>query len=536
MTRLLGSIGACVAVVCVLLAAQEPRDQRPAPVTGRGVVSGVVVTDDGVQPVRHAHVRLSGAEVGIGRVIITDETGTFLFSELPAGRFKLSLSKPAYLTVEYGAKRPQGPGVSLVLAAGQALAGLQLKLQKGGVITGRIIDETGEPASRVPVMVQRYTMLSGEKRLTDVVRIGDDDPMTDDRGSFRLFGLVPGEYVIGAGGIPPVYYPGTPIVSNAVTITLALGEERAGIDFALQLVQSAKVEGVVVGLDGAPVPAASLTLVGREGPPTMSGLGPSDVEGRFSLAGIAPGEYSLVARTPKIWAAEHISVNGFDVTGVVLRAAPGMSVSGRLQFDVSQLTGDPLAWHVGLAPILRTTGVTVSPSPASIAANGTFSIADVKPGSYRFFAVPAVPGPPDRRWSLKSVVANGRDIVDLPIEVQPGGDLRDVVVTITDRIAELSGSLVTADASQATADFYIVVFPVNRAFWLKDSRRIVSVRPGNDGRFTVGGLPAGEYYVAALTDVEPGEWFDSTFLAALPTSTRVVLAEGEKKTLDLRIK
>ena len=51
------------------------------------------------------------------------------------------------------------------------------------------------------------------------------------------------------------------------------------------------------------------------------------------------------------------------------------------------------------------------------------------------------------------------------------------------------------------------------------------------------GLRAGEYLNAALTDVEPGEWYDPKFLEGLvATSAKVVVRDGVKTVQDLMIK
>ena len=100
---------------------------------------------------------------------------------------------------------------------------------------------------------------------------------------------------------------------------------------------------------------------------------------------------------------------------------------------------------------------------------------------------------------------------------------------------ELTGTL-TDGQNQPATDYSVIVDSVEPQYWTPQSRRIVSVRPGTDGRFTARNLPAGDYLVAAVTDVEPGEWFDPEFLQQLrAASVRVTLSEGDKKTQDLRI-
>jgi hypothetical protein len=63
------------------------------------------------------------------------------------------------------------------------------------------------------------------------------------------------------------------------------------------------------------------------------------------------------------------------------------------------------------------------------------------------------------------------------------------------------------------------------------------VRPDADGRFIVRDLPAGDYLISALTDVEEGQWNDQAFLAELASHApiTITLGEGEKKVQDIRV-
>ena len=113
--------------------------------------------------------------------------------------------------------------------------------------------------------------------------------------------------------------------------------------------------------------------------------------------------------------------------------------------------------------------------------------------------------------------------------------MRDFVITFTDRPAELSGSMMDGDGRPAP-EYFIVVFAADKAYWAPQSRRIQAKRPGTDGRFVFSNLPPGDYLVGAVTDVEPGEWYDPSFLAQLaPTAIKVAIGEGEKKRQDIRL-
>jgi hypothetical protein len=81
-----------------------------------------------------------------------------------------------------------------------------------------------------------------------------------------------------------------------------------------------------------------------------------------------------------------------------------------------------------------------------------------------------------------------------------------------------------------------VLFPTSSSFWFPQARRIQSVRPSTDGAFTFRNLPAGEYYLAAAEDIEPGAWFDPAFLQQLvPSSMKIAIDEGEHKAQDIRL-
>jgi hypothetical protein len=73
--------------------------------------------------------------------------------------------------------------------------------------------------------------------------------------------------------------------------------------------------------------------------------------------------------------------------------------------------------------------------------------------------------------------------------------------------------------------------------WREDSRTVRAVRPDQRGEFSIKGLPAGKYLIAAADSVQDGQWYDPEFLADLrPRAQRLSLAEAESKRIDLTIK
>ncbi len=362
----------------------------------------------------------------------------------------------------------------------------------------------------------------------------------------------------------PVFYPGTSVVSDASKITLATGEERAGADFVLSPTRAATVAGIVTSPDG--VVSNVEVMITPEG---MSGTidrltGPQrpGPDGRFTFANVPPGSYRISALTsfrpppvgraagpapatptvpsgPPLWAATTVAVNGQNIEGVSLTLQPGMKFAGRIVFDSTTATppADLKALRIDLRPFDATpspVGIGPRTTPGATAAaraDGSFEAGNVFPGAYR----PAVVFPSAPGWWLRSVLVNGQDVLDSGLEFRPGVDVTGAVVTLTDRHSELTGTLQTPAGSPAP-DYFVIAFPANRAWWRPEARRIQTTRPASDGRFVLRDLPAGDYLLAALLDVEPADLGDPGFLEqAVPGAVKVTVADGERRTQNLQM-
>ena len=167
-------------------------------------------------------------------------------------------------------------------------------------------------------------------------------------------------------------------------------------------------------------------------------------------------------------------------------------------------------------------------------AAGASGFAGIPPGTYALASTPpAATG--TARWVLKSAMLNGRDLADVPLDVKAGGEVVDgLVITFTDRAAEIAGQLVDSGGRPVTR-YSIVVFAVDRSYWRPNARRVRATQPATDGSFVVSGLPPGDYAIAAAEDVEAADLADPAFLSQfLASSVKLTLGEGEKKRQDLR--
>ena len=340
----------------------------------------------------------------------------------------------------------------------------------------------------------------------------------------------------------PVFYPGSVDLAGASSIALKLGEERTGVDIRLQLVPTSRLEGTVMGLDGQP--AAGVQVVATIVTEAFSldlfragslGTQQTDRQGRFAYSALGPGRYVVAARSaaaPAAWAATDVTMSGSDQS-VAMTLQPSMSLTGRVTFDGTQLKPPSPLTTVRLTLAALDGGpVAVGVAPTYAAADGSFTFTGVVPGTYRLAAtVPAA----SSGWALRSALVDGAESLDRGFEVRPGRNLEGVTVAFTDRPTELTGTL-QPPAGTLASDYFIIVFPADRSAWGPGSRRTMMARPTNTGGYSVRNLPPGDYFLAAVADVELNAWFDPAFLEPLvPAALRFTLTESEKKTQDLRV-
>jgi hypothetical protein len=564
----------------------------PAPSLPGGSIAGTVVLDG--QPssrVRRAVVTLNLEGGGDGRTTLTTDDGSFEFGALPPGRYLLAATKAGYLRANYGATRPGRPGTAIALAE-RARVTVTVPMTRGGVITGTVQDLHADPASGVEVQIVRVRGAGSARRIDH-----ETTTMTDDRGVYRAYELPPGEYLVAAqprlrhsrdarvletslndvawaeqarrgsvGTRPPaqavwlapVYYPGTADAGSAQLVSVTAGAERTGIDIGLRLQPTARVQGTVSNPDGSPAQDAAIYLVPADQSHALGHGGYLEAHGpEFTFSNVTPGTFVLTARSgyegpflevfelqrsaepvappaprPAMWASATIAVNPGPATPIALTLQPGSTIDGRVAWADGGEGKTPLPpMSIRIDPIAGDQRLSFY-STAEIQPDGTFSLAGVIPGRYQIRIAPTKVA---AFWSVQSISTGNRDVTDLPLEILPGIPPSTVVIALTSQPTDLEGTITTPDG-RAAPDYHVVAFPVDRRYWIPDSRRIRAVRPATDGRFAFEDLPPADYYLAALTDVEPREWFDPAFLDRLiPLALRVRVAEGVANVQDIKI-
>src|SRR5688500_7519390 len=165
-----------------------PRDNPDTP-TGTAGIRGRIIAADTGAPIRRAQININSRDAQFNRSVTTDSEGRYELTALPAGRYRLFVNRAGFVPLEYGQARPFEAGKPLDIAAGQVLEKIDFSLPRGSAITGRITDEFGDPIADVQVQALRYQYVNGERQLVDA---GARTSQTDDLGSYRIFGLMPG--------------------------------------------------------------------------------------------------------------------------------------------------------------------------------------------------------------------------------------------------------------------------------------------------------------------------------------------------------
>jgi hypothetical protein len=562
---------------------------RPRPVADplTASIQGRVTTLDSGAPIRRAEVRAIATN-GFSRLTTTDGDGRFDLRDMPAGQFRLTISRSGFVTLSYGQRRPFEAHIPIDLKQGQRFTA-NVALPRGGAIAGRVYDEGGEPLAGVRVQALRSRSVDGRRRVEPA---GPVD-LTDDTGAFRLYGLPPADYYVTASApsrqiaVPPgaqlerdvrsmgvqatltTFYPGTVSLEEAQRVRLDVGGE-ARADIQITEARAATIFGAVLTSSGEPAADATVSLRSDvvslgvsaqiSGPPPLMITGHTASDGTFMLPNVPPGSYTLQAVVQRFgpgaifrttaggtqvvepgtravlanfdappmpeMAFMPLVVTGGDVSGLTLAANAGGSLEGSYVADVG---------------VTRTLPGGLELTPRWVSGSDML-MRMVTGNTFRLFGLNGtgfltVNGVPDG-WAVKSIISDGEDVIDRPL-IFSGGRAYDVRIVLTDRVTTVAGT-VSGDAPGRAGDranHNVVIFAEDPAKWAVGSRYVRTVRTDGQGAFRISGLPPGERYLAVAVDfLEDGEATDPDFLEQLRTrAARFSLAETERRSLDLRL-
>jgi 5-hydroxyisourate hydrolase-like protein (transthyretin family) len=535
------------------LQAQVPSGSSasPTPKAETCVISGMVVRREDSAPLKGAVVQLVNAEDQDRAHTIAAKSkadGRFELKNVPAGKYRLTVSRNGYFRSEYGQKKPSDPGATFSLVPGQRMSDLLFKMGRAGVIAGHVFDEDGEPMPSLVIMALRTVYEKGRKELRP-----ETDSQSNDLGEFRLYGLAPGRYYIsaqdqnwthvvgerefageeksaGEKGYTQMYYPGTTDPGKAAVIVVKEGEEIPAIDFLMKEVSVYRIRGRVVNQVSKGTRQGMIQILPRNQRNYWMSYGLQNIvkpDGSFEIAEVVPGEYTAIAQffdDGKIHTAEQdVDVTAADIEGLTLTIGPGVTISGRIIWD-----GQPSLSREEFTVYLRSESVEFwSGGSSRVDENNQFTLKEVADGVFKVNLSGL-----SKDCYIKEVRYGESTLPDTELRVGKGtsGSLE---ITISSRGARVEGSVLTEESLPA-AGVWVVAIPEEskRQF----ERLYKSDRTDQNGHFSLRGLVPGKYKLFSWSSVEEGAWQDADFLKEFEGKGETVdVQDGDVKQAELQL-
>jgi protocatechuate 3,4-dioxygenase beta subunit len=493
-----------------------------------------------------------------GKWAFTDASGKFSIAGIPPGRYSLVLDREGYVEQSYGQDKDSDTGALLSLAAGQRMEDLIFRLQKTAVITGRVLDEDGQPLVRASVEILQRHKVNGENQFFDS---GSEN--TDDQGIYRIFGLAPGRYFVRVrpqenrstfvssdddgddGGIGPpqkieypvTYYPGTPDSARASAIDVRPGDEIPRIDFFIAPREAIKryvVRGHVTNALGGDTQATMMVALMpqslEDAPSSRLFTRPNEKTGNFEIPNVPPGRYAVIAQafggTRPRSVAQEIQVANSDVDSVSLILTRGVDVAGRIVFE-GQAAAATSQVTVAIEP-LHMEFTFLGASQATPKPDGSFTLSEIGDGTYSVQVYSKC-----SECYLKSATANGVDLLAQGLTVAAGGTTNAMDLVYSSNTGKAAGTVTGADDLPVPGAYVMLV---NETTLREDKGRSWHTATTDQyGNFEVTGVPPGNYKALAWRKSDPDADSDPDSLGPfLEHAESVDVSVGSTARLSLK--
>jgi protocatechuate 3,4-dioxygenase beta subunit len=553
------SLALLLITVALFTDAQQTRDPQQAKEIKSASVSGTVVDSADRVPIRGVDIFLQGTP-GEGKAVSEIERhstrsagdGAFSFEDLPAGRYSIHFRKPGYAGMRTNTSKRPSREIAVTLAADQKLTDLKLELVASAVIVGRVVDEEGSPLEGLQVEPRQWRFENGKRRLSQ----GGPRFMgtTNDRGEYRLYGLLPGRYYLqvspmwwsgeSAGGrLVKTFYTNSRNVDNATPVVLGPGDEVRA-DIILAHVPGVRVRGTLTGaLSGLEKGEFIIELKGEDNSRGTGMLVKPD--GSFEQKSVTPGTYDLVVSTyefgqntgPKEVTRTRIEVPPGGLDNVKIPISSAVTGKGEIQGVLSAAEKDfrPGGFFVHLElsdPPMDDEYIFIGGGGhASAKADGTFKMGAPAPGSYYLRAFERGSGTSRGNWIIDSIEFNGRDFTNKPLTL-PSNATGTLRITMSSKSATLEGT-VTDNKGKPEPQSQIMLMPSD------DNKRpdlYHTAQSDQNGRFKIRGIVPGSYNVIALSDLDSDAAADPNFVKTIGSrGTSVRLEAGTPQTIALKV-
>jgi len=499
--------------------------------TSLSSVDGQVVDAATNAPVRKAQLTLSLKNKPDAWTATSDGEGRFRFSNIAPGEYRLAAQARGYLILSGSNAPPRlRSNHVLSLAAGVNLDGILVRLRRSAAVSGRIVDPDGDPVEKAKAQLWRISYRHGRRRL---LMEDKGSASTDERGVYRISGVVPGRYYLSAHSWEHPdwfpndaryirsYYPGTLDLAAASPIELASGAELEDINLKLHEVETVQVSGQVMSLAEAyvilhPASIADINVTTTSIPP----------DGRFRFDRILPGAYNVRVITranPSEWTYRPLSVAPAGEQSLTITPNPLLSITGQIRVDGGGGTMDFSKVRIWLTPLFPSTTLEHS---KDVSRDGRFQIANLPGGGYRVWCT-GIPA----NFYLKTVRAGGRDWSGRMLDLTSGAPAQ-LEVLLDPMAATAAGTVFLPGSDQPAQEVTVVLIPQDRER-SDDPFAYPKAITEKSGKFAIGNIPPGDYKAIAL---EEAEEVDPDFLRPLEAkAVAVTLAENGQAGIKLTL-
>ncbi len=445
-----------LAMLAQAVAGQGAPPAQPDAQGPKGSIRGTVVNEVTGAPVKKAEVALSKTDgPGPQSSAVTDASGGYSFSDLPAGRYRLRAEHADYRGS--AAERAGHFGVDVILQPGDDKTGVAIALTPSAAVHGKVMDEDGDPVRGCTVELMRYEWRGNERTLTN-----QQTTSTNDKGEYRVLSVAAGRYYLRVSaqkrirqphalmpakdvaklpelGYATVFYPGAAEVSGATPLKLAGGAELRGINVRLPKQRAFRVQGKLEGPPEVFQPGGILQLFPADssgGNPLQAGVG---LDGGFVFDMVKPGAYVIDAQyLAGYWGRQEVTVGDAAVEGVTVRMQPRMEVKGRIEIEAAadgSVAKPQGQMKVHLNRRMAAGFYATQPQPATVAEDGTFAIPGLTPGTYYVY----VEGGP-RPSYIKSLRFGDRDIEGNKIPIS-AGEAGPLTILLGTKMGKVDGTV-----------------------------------------------------------------------------------------------
>ena len=575
------------------LAAQT--GQQPQQSTGQSIVRGRVVYADNGLPIKGVKVAVMTSGSNDPFTTVTNERGEFQLGGLRAGKYYITVRGP-------GVPAPSGFGMSIPLPIsaiprsedypeiipkhdaaftvdGANTADVEVRIVRGGSITGKILKADGSPMANVAV-----NLLSRQSNVGPYT--ARFSGQSNAKGIYKIENVPPAEYLVSAAiediragsdirarlrgeGQIVTFHPAAIRLADALTVRVDSGRESGGVNITLIDRKLLSVSGkLVTGRDGSPIGGATVVLRGKDSEqtgPLVPGMGQrttvTSSDGSWSFSNVSAGDYEVTALNPIGGTSvgpvvamrmppgqrgrpmlgspgpspnrarprfaitqEQISLVSSDVENLMLT----MRGTGRIRGVVEMENGDPLPRDLTLFFEFSNIGSRPArPEPVRVASDGSFLVEDV-PAGERAIAAALQSG---SGFYVLSATMSGKDLRE-GVSIVEDTEGAPVRVQLSTRFARVAGRVASPGAEPV--GFVVVLVPVES--WKQRFRTaftVIQIEP--DGSFS-GKVAPGEYLIFARRRNQLPPLITPDFIQTLGAgASTVALKADEQQTVDLKL-